>query len=219
MKKLIALIASLALAAAAILWFFGQGPDDDFAQIFGLCEAIPTDAETVEAMQSIGWQPLPDARLDVAYDATAFFHVATRRTGTDSFDAGAERATFDGRRADAVENIARDGVQAFGRDADGAIAVIGPVDGMPQATGCDLFLPASASTAGFDAAIADFDPVIWTNGWATWRYNDTNGPRPGIWAANLTTIQAGDPEIADFLGSTPPFAILSRTSFRGELPQ
>lgn len=215
---------SLAFAAAILgggVWFWTQSAaaDDDFSQVFALCKTIPEPADADTQMAALGWAPLGADRMPQLLDATGLFHVATRRTGADGFDPSQEQLTFDGRRADAEETMARDDVRAYGRASDSAIVVIEPILGMPAATACDLFLPSGASTAGFMEAVADIAPRSAARAWSEWHYNDGQAPRPGPWAINLAVIDPTAAELTTFLGVTPDFAILSRNSFRGPLPE
>ena len=220
MKRAV-LFPLLALAVAAGVWWFSAEPvqkgsvGDD---VMHLCATIPDEAEARARMAELGWTPLSEARLDELARITALFHIASRRAGQAAFDADAAREQFLARVSDARDSLSQPGLNAFARSGSAAMAMIAPVQGLPAATGCDLFLTEAEGRAWFDRLTAPHDTATAQNGWAEATYIEGPLPRPGLWVASLAELAPND-EMIDFLGGTPDQTILSRIAFRGEIPE
>ncbi|QYX56678.1 hypothetical protein K1T73_16840 [Roseovarius sp. SCSIO 43702] len=221
MTKRALLFPLLALAVAALVWWFSAEPAqqgsvaDDVVRLFA---TIPDEDTTDTRMGELGWTPLPEDRHEELARATALFHIATRRAGDADFDAEAERTQFLARVSDARDSLAQPGLQAFGRTDTAAMAMIAPVQGLPAATGCDLFLTDADGRAWFDRLTAPHETSSTQNGWAEATYTEGQLPRPGLWVANLAVLTPND-ELTEFLGGVPAQTILSRNAFRGEMPK
>lgn len=218
-QNLVIILVLAATLGGAYLYWQSRGPKGPIAGMMALCSEIPNPNTAETKMAEMGWSPLATNRIDRLLDMTALFHVALRRTSPDqSFDAAKERGVFDNRRADAAGDLAQPDTRIFGRDDSNAMAVIKGIDGSPAATGCDVFLPKGASDAWFRTLTDGSQRIGRSRAWADGLQTAEQGPRPGLWAANMVRIES-DPELTNFLGYDPDHGLLSRNSFRGPLNQ
>ncbi|PYG30588.1 hypothetical protein [Pelagimonas varians] len=218
-QNLVIILVLAATLGGAYLYWQSRGPNGPVAGMMALCSEIP-DPKTAEAeMAEMGWSPLASGRIDALLDMTALFHVALRRTSPDLvFDSAKERGVFDSRRADAAQDLNRPDTRSFGRDDSNAMAVIRGIKGSPATTGCDVFLPRGASDDWFRAMTDGIQRMGRSRAWADGLQTAGQGPRPGLWAANMVRLETA-PELTNFLSYDPEHGLLSRNSFRGPLNQ
>lgn len=221
---LLVIIVPVGLIGGLWGWFYGQ-PHGPEATVMSVCNDLPDDTSLAQRMADNGWTALPEARVSELGNLTGLFHVVSRHSsGQGAFDVDKERAVFESRRDDALENLALPDALMFGRADSAAMAAIVPIKGMPDAWGCDLFLPAQASDDWFKTMIGPYPKLGQSFGWASAQHTSGQLPRPGLWAANLARISpdSSSPsysELIEMIGFDPQHLILSRNSFRGDRSQ
>ncbi|WP_089278898.1 hypothetical protein [Antarctobacter heliothermus] len=231
MARLVPLLAATAVAlsgAGAAAWWLTQSgsdaPDTPQGAFMALCNTAMPLAEADPLIRQIGWVSLDATGQDALLDATGTFHVASRVALGGPFDAEQERAVYDAQIADMREDLAKDGVMAYGFDDDAMLAVYNSdADGLPNTAFCALFIADEGQSDWYYRMIDAFPYVTHVHAWASSVSTDGQQPRPGLWVATLALIRkdggssAEWQQLTDMLGAEPKYRTLSRNGFRGEL--
>jgi hypothetical protein len=221
-------VVALCGAGGAGWWLLSASdvPETPQGAFMALCnDALPL-AEADPLIRDLGWTPLDQTDHAAVLDATGTFHVVSRVASGGPFDAEQERAVYQSRADDMQEDLAKDGVRAYGRD-DGAMLAVynSEADGLPDSAFCALFIAEENQSDWFYELIGPYAYRTSVNTWASSMATDGQQPRPGLWVANLAMIRKDDAtsaewqQLTDMLGDEPRYRTLSRNAFRGELSQ
>ncbi len=221
MKPAVVILAGV-LGLAAIgggAWFASRaGTDGPIMQVMNLCATLPDPSGDDSAMADRGWQPAGEDDHDRIVYWEGFQYMGGRRAGMEEWDLESELANAEAHNARFRDRrLTADGMKLYKRVKGAGFARMERLEDMPETLACDVWLPGPMDGDAFRAMLkqkgADRDEA----GFARFDFTRGQGPRPGLWVAQVTEVDAAKAGAA--FGETPELTIFATGAWRGILPQ
>jgi hypothetical protein len=200
-------------------WFASRaGTDGPIMQVMNLCATLPDPSGDDRAMADRGWRPAGEEDHDSIVYWEGLQYLAGRRAGMEDWDLEAELANAEGHTTRFRDRrLTAAGMKLYKRDSGAGYARLERPGDMPETLACDVWLPGPMDGDAFRAMLKDKGADRDTGGFARFDYTRGQGPRPGLWVAQVTEVDAA--KAGEALGETPELTIFATAAWRGTLPQ